>query len=33
VGDLVAGHPWAFVIAGLAAVLLGVAVLWALGGD
>ena len=33
VGDLVAGNPWAFVIAGLAAVLLGVAVLWALGGD
>ncbi len=33
VGDLVAANPWAFLIAGLAAVLLGVAVLWALGGD
>jgi serine/threonine protein kinase len=33
VGDLVANNPWAFVVAGLAAVLLGVAVLWALGGD
>jgi hypothetical protein len=33
VGDLVAANPWAFVVAGLAAVLLGVAVLWALGGD
>ena len=33
VGNLVANNPWAFVVAGLAAVLLGVAVLWALGGD
>ena len=33
VGDLVANNPWAFVVAGLAAVLLGVAVLWALGGN
>ena len=33
VGNLVANNPWAFVIAGLAAVLFGVAVLWVLGGD
>ncbi len=33
VGNLVAQNAWAFVVAGLAAVLLGVMLLWALSGD
>ena len=30
VGNLVANNAWAFMVAGLAAVLIGVAMLWAL---